>query len=241
MADRTRERKPSVKADASGYEDTRKEDYKVGPGRPPKEYQWKKGGRSPNPKGRPRNDQSFAHNLKRMIEDGLKKKVVVTRGERVEKMTRLELGVEHLLNQYAKGERWARRDLMEYAVRLGINLGQNEAIAQALTPDYQAIVDDFLRRNRDSERAAGPREMAPPELRDDDAAEQAAAPASAAPQSKPAITAPGSDPPAPHHAPAGGQQVPATSPKAPNTDVKTETESEWYDFCLKVNKPRDRK
>lgn len=29
------------------------EDDKVGPGHPPKEYRWKKGGPSPNPRGRP--------------------------------------------------------------------------------------------------------------------------------------------------------------------------------------------
>lgn len=30
------------------------EPYKVGPGKPPREYRWEKGGPSPNPKGRPR-------------------------------------------------------------------------------------------------------------------------------------------------------------------------------------------
>ena len=32
----------------------KKNTYEVGYGKPPKEYQWKKGCRSPNPKGRPK-------------------------------------------------------------------------------------------------------------------------------------------------------------------------------------------
>ena len=50
------------------------DDSTVGPGRPPKATRWKKGGPSPNPKGRPRKDSMFA-DVKRLFEDALKQKV----------------------------------------------------------------------------------------------------------------------------------------------------------------------
>jgi hypothetical protein len=45
--------------------------YKVGPGRPPKQYTWKKDGPSPNPKGRPKKVPSMEPDLKKAFEDAL--------------------------------------------------------------------------------------------------------------------------------------------------------------------------
>src|ERR1039457_905407 len=87
---------------------------------------------------------------------------------------RVEIGLEQLLNQFAKGDRHARRDLMEYADKLGIDfLAQHrQTLEQALTPNYQAILDASLaRRSAAANATPAPRLLAPPELLDDDAAE----------------------------------------------------------------------
>ncbi len=47
-----------LEAQSNGSQGTAAEEYKVGPGRPPPDKRWKKGGPSPNPRGRPRNEQS---------------------------------------------------------------------------------------------------------------------------------------------------------------------------------------
>jgi hypothetical protein len=99
---------------------------------------------------------------------------LVPRGNKIVLMTRVEIGIEQLLNQFAKGDRHARRDLMEYADKLGIDfLAQHrETLEQALSPNYQAILDAFLaRRSGAGNVAQAARVLAPPELLDDGPAE----------------------------------------------------------------------
>jgi hypothetical protein len=131
-----------------------------------------KGGPSPNPRGRPRKEQSMLPDVRKAFELAINKRVAVPRGDKTVLMTRVEIGFEQLLNQFAKGERYARRDLMEYADKLGIDFLANhkQALEQALTPDYQAILDASLAR-RSGNVAPAPRALASPELLDDDAAE----------------------------------------------------------------------
>ena len=59
---------------------------------------------------------------RKAFEQALNKKIAVPRGDRTVLMTRIEIGFEQLFNQFAKGERHARRDLMEIADKLGIDL-----------------------------------------------------------------------------------------------------------------------
>lgn len=86
--------------------------------------------------------------LKKWFEQAIDKKISVPRGERKVLMNRIEIGLEQLLNQFAKGDRHARRDLMDYADKLGVDLlaKGNQAIEQALTPNHQAILDTYLAR-----------------------------------------------------------------------------------------------
>jgi hypothetical protein len=147
---------------------------KVGPGRPPRQTWWKKGGPSPNPRGRPRKDQSMLPDVRKAFERAVNKKVLVPRGDRKVLMTRVEIGLEQLLNQFAKGDRHARRDLMEYADKLGIDFLANhrQDLEEALTPNYQAILDaSLVRRSGAGNVAPAQRVLAPLELLDDDAAE----------------------------------------------------------------------
>jgi len=57
-------------------------EYKVGPGKPPKEHQWKKGGPSPYPKGRPRKDATLTPDLKKALADALNTRLTIKQGDR---------------------------------------------------------------------------------------------------------------------------------------------------------------
>lgn len=133
-------------SDASG--DAAADPHQVGPGHPPRNTQWKKGAPSPNPRGRPRKDRTMLPDVKKVFEQALNKKISVVRGDRQVLMTRLEIGFEQLLNQFAKGDRYARRDLMGYADKLGVDLlaKAGQAIEQALMPNHQVILDRFVAR-----------------------------------------------------------------------------------------------
>ena len=123
--------------------------------------------------------------VKKAFEQALNKKVLVSRGDKKVLMNRVEIGLEQLLNQFAKGDRHARRDLMEYADKLGIDFlaKHRQALEQALTPNYQAILDAFLaRRSGAGNVAPASPVLAPPELLDDDAARGAEAAVPARPR-----------------------------------------------------------
>ena len=161
-----------LESQANGSQSTAAEGHKVGPGSPPLDKRWKKGGPSPNPRGRPRKEQSLLPDVRKAFEQAINKKVAVPRGDKTVLMTRIEIGLEQLLNQFAKGERQARRDLIEYADKLGIDFLANhkQTLERALKPNYQTILDSYVAR-RSGNVTPAPHTLAPPELIDDDAAE----------------------------------------------------------------------
>src|SRR5512132_3875671 len=144
---RTRSNAPlSLKTDSSDPE------YRVGPGRPPKEYQFKPG-KSGNPKGARRKPGSIAPDLKALFERALSGKVTLRQGEQEKIITKAAAGVEQLVNQFAKGDRHARRDRLALAERLGVDLvaGQGaaleESVAAALSANDEALLADYVRRH----------------------------------------------------------------------------------------------
>ena len=136
---------PNLNPDPSDQE------YRVGPGRPPREYQFKPG-QSGNPKGARRKPRSIA-DLKAVFERALSGKVTLRQGEQEKIITKAAAGIEQLVNQFAKGDRHARRDVLALAARLGVNLvaGQGDALEQsvaaALSANDQALLDDYVRRH----------------------------------------------------------------------------------------------
>ena len=160
--------------------------YKVGPGYPPKQYTWKKGGPSPYPKGRPKKVLSMKPDLKKALEAALNEKVVITKDKKEIVLTKAALGIQQLVNQFAKGDRHARRDLFQYAAQLGVDLHAKDLITEALGINDQAIVDAaFQRRQRQPSPEPAPDNhvKAPPDLVDDDVSRsEPSAPPAASPQ-----------------------------------------------------------
>ena len=169
--------------------------YKVGPGRPPKEHMWKKGCPSPWPMGRPKKVPSMNPDLKKALEAALNEKVKVKKGDKEVVLAKAIVGIQHLVNQFAKGDRHARRDVFQYAELLGVDLQGKELVAEMLGASDQAIVDAFLRRQQQQPSAAAPDDAhvkAPADLLDDDVAraEPGATPAAPPQPNKPAKVAP---------------------------------------------------
>jgi uncharacterized protein DUF5681 len=161
-----------AQVDAHGT--TESPEYKVGPGRPPKEFRFQKG-ISGNPKGRKPKPPPIAPDLKAALERALNEKVPLRQGERTLLLSKAEAGILQLVNQFAKGDRHARRDLLQLADRLGIDLAGRlqKALETALGPDHQSILDAYVERRKDVKSptdsgSASPRVIAPPELLDDD-------------------------------------------------------------------------
>jgi hypothetical protein len=125
--------------------------YRVGPGRPPKEYQFRPGV-SGNPKGASRKTSPIATDLKGLLERELSKKLKLQQGEQERFVSKAAVGIEQLVNQFAKGDRYARRDLIALAETLGVDLtaGQGKTIENALAAAFaaedEAIIADFLQR-----------------------------------------------------------------------------------------------
>jgi uncharacterized protein DUF5681 len=76
-------------------------EYKVGPGRPPKEYQFKPG-QSGNPKGAKRKPKSMAPDLKAALEQALNKPIKLKQGEKERIVSMAVAGIEQLVAQYVK-------------------------------------------------------------------------------------------------------------------------------------------
>jgi Family of unknown function (DUF5681) len=128
------------------------QEYRVGPGRPPKEYQFRPG-QSGNPQGARRKSRSIVLDLKALFERALSGKLTVRLGDRQKIITKADAGFRQLVNQFAKGDRHARRDVFAYAEKFKVDLlaGQGAALEQsvatALSANDEALLADYVRRH----------------------------------------------------------------------------------------------
>ena len=157
---------------AAATTETPEQEYKVGPGRPPREHQFKPG-QSGNPKGAKRKPKSMATDLKAALECALNKTIKLKQGEKERIVTMATAGIEQLVAQFVKGDRHARRDLMALADKLGVDLmaGQQQALQDTLAPNHAAILQFFFQRQNNQMINPAP-VFAPPELLDDDPQDQ---------------------------------------------------------------------
>jgi hypothetical protein len=149
---------------------TPNQEYKVGPGRPPKEHQFKPG-QSGNPKGAKRKPRSIAVDLKALLGSALNKKITLKQGQREQIVTMAAAGIEQLVAQYAKGDRHARRDVFLLADKFGVDLVPDESSRdKPLTSEYEAMLETWVAKQY-NKVVPRPRVFAPPELLDDDSSE----------------------------------------------------------------------
>jgi hypothetical protein len=153
---------------ASAPTKTSEPEYKVGPGRPPKEHQFKPG-QSGNPKGAKRKPKPMAPDLKAALERALHEPIKLKQGERERTMTMAEAGIKQLVAQFVKGNHQARRDLIVLCGKVGVDLmaGQQQALQEAVAANHEAILDAYVGRQYDKVVKRAP-VFAPPELLDDD-------------------------------------------------------------------------
>jgi Family of unknown function (DUF5681) len=147
-------------------------DYKVGPGRPPKEHQFNPG-QSGNPKGAKRKPKAMAPDLKAALEQALSKTIKLKQGKKERIVSMAVAGIEQLVIQFAKGNPHAWRHLFAVADKLGVDLmaGQQQAIQDALATEHEAILRTYVERQYDKVVTPAP-VLAPPELLDDDPQDQ---------------------------------------------------------------------
>jgi hypothetical protein len=123
--------------------------YEVGYGRPPNKFRFKKG-RSGNPTGQ-RKTPSNPPNLKAQLERELNKAVTIRSGKRATILTKAAAGIEQLVDQFAKGDRNARRDLILLCEKLGVDLTNRKALEGALedvlSAEDEALLADLVKRH----------------------------------------------------------------------------------------------
>jgi hypothetical protein len=117
--------------------------YDVGYARPPKKFRFKRG-QSGNPSGERR--KASAPDLKAQLQSALNKKVTIRSGKHQKVMSKGAAGIDQLVDQFAAGDRNARRDLMVLAEKLGIDLtaGHSQAIESALEENLATEDEDLL-------------------------------------------------------------------------------------------------
>jgi hypothetical protein len=89
-----------------------------------------------------------------LLQAALSKKITLTIGDKERLLTRAAAGIEQLVEQFARGDRYARRDLLDLADKLGLDLGASSKAAleelagsKSIAAEDEALVADFLKRN----------------------------------------------------------------------------------------------
>jgi hypothetical protein len=145
------------------------DDYKVGPGRPPREHRFKPG-QSGNPKGRKPKAPSIEPELRTLLDAVLNRKVKIRQGDRERNITMLAAGFEQLGTRAAQGDRHAFRDVIDLMARLKPELftGNQTGLSEGLGAMGRALLDNYVARHTGPKQvsAASP-VLAPPELADD--------------------------------------------------------------------------
>jgi hypothetical protein len=124
------------------------ESYDVGYGRPPKKFRFRRG-QSGNPSGKRR--KASAPDLKAQLQSALNRTVTIGSGKHQKVISKGAAGIEQLVDQFAAGDRNARRDLVALCKEFGVDVTNREslvgAIEDVLTAQDEAILADYVERH----------------------------------------------------------------------------------------------
>lgn len=125
--------------------------YEVGYGRPPKQYQFKRG-RTANPAGINQHmSRSIARDMKLALERELNKPIKIRQGKRSITVRQTMAGIIKLVRQFVEGSPRGRRDLILLCEKLGVELINRDALQGALedvlSAEDEALLADFVRRH----------------------------------------------------------------------------------------------
>jgi hypothetical protein len=108
----------------------------------PKGREWQSGGKRKRPK---------APNFDTHLRVALARPATIRSAKRRKTYTKGIAGIYHLVDQWAKGDRHARRDLILLCNTLGVDLTDREALEDALedalSAQDEALLADFVRRH----------------------------------------------------------------------------------------------
>jgi hypothetical protein len=120
--------------------------YEVGFKRPPAAFRFPKGV-SGNPEGTRKSPK--APNLRTDLQRALNQ--TIRSGRQQKTVSKAAAGIERLVDQWAKGDRHARRDLILLCDKLGVDLTDREALEAALedvlSAEDEALLTEFVRRH----------------------------------------------------------------------------------------------
>ena len=113
-------------------------DYKVGYKRPPKEHQFKKGV-SGNPKGRPKNNATFAEN----VLDEMQEKIMVKESGKQKEITKKQALAKKLVAEALNGKNSAIKLLLPI---LASETNLTKEVDEELSANDAQIIEDYITR-----------------------------------------------------------------------------------------------
>ncbi|MCZ8088030.1 MAG: DUF5681 domain-containing protein [Brevundimonas sp.] len=133
---------------------TRRTDYEVGYGKPPRHTRFKKGQPSPNPSGRPKREPTFIEEF----EEELNALVEIQEGGRRRRYTKRRLIAKQMVNLAVKGDRTSLR--LVQAIMTAIDAKAIEA-TEPMSDKERAAIDraifDTFAAMLETEKVEGPK------------------------------------------------------------------------------------
>ena len=130
--------------------DDRKDDGKVGYGKPPRHSQFKEG-QSGNPKGRPKGSKNSAT----ILEEALSERVTVTEGGKRKAITKRAAAFKQLVNRAVSGDPRHMRMLLEAIGTAEARLDPATAGTEGLGEADQAVLSELFARLKRTKSGGG--------------------------------------------------------------------------------------
>lgn len=125
-------------------------EYEVGYGKPPKEYQFKKG-QSGNKKGRPKNSK----NTYVLLDEILSQTIPITENGKLMHISKRNALLIQLVNKAVKGDLKALNALLPHMLVVDAKEEDKEKIISSLNKDDEEIITNYLKTLSDFNREKG--------------------------------------------------------------------------------------